>query len=446
MPSATLSLRALNRATLARQMLLERRKVSVTQAIERLAGLQAQAPNPPYIGLWSRLEGFEREQLTQAMRKRRIVRMSTMRSTLHLMTAADGLAWRPLLEPVHQRGLLGNHKRALDGIDPAAVIAAGRALLGERPRTNAELGQALAERWPKGEAVSLAALIRNNVPLVHLPPAGCWNSHQSALLQPIGHWLGDAAAGVVPATQDDLLLRYLAAFGPATLADAGAWSGLTGWKAVAERLRPQLRVFTGEQGQELFDLPRAPRPDPDTPAPPRLVAELVEGRPAACRKRRCGCWHLAADSDGDDASGTPSACSDPLMPHCGTSQSNSSREGHYRSSRSRATLRPKESGWSVDWVEGGRPAGAERAGRRRLRLRAAGPGLAQADGVEVLRRARARRRHARAGAHRARRPRRPHPRPGPGRRRLPAQALRIARAAGAHAGGDPPPRRQRRTR
>jgi hypothetical protein len=268
-----LSLRALNRATLARQMLLERRKLPVTQAIERLAGLQAQAPNPPYVGLWSRLEGFQREQLTASMQKRRIVRMSTMRSTLHLMTARDALAWRPLLDPVHQRGLLGNHTRALDGIDRAAVVAAGRALLDERPRTGAELGQALAARWKGREAASLAALIRNNVPLVHLPPAGSWNSHQSALLQPIGLWLGESAAGVAAATQDDLLLRYLAAFGPATLADAGAWSGLTGWKAVAERLRPQLRVFIGEEGQELFDLPRAPRPDPDTPAPPRLVAE-----------------------------------------------------------------------------------------------------------------------------------------------------------------------------
>ena len=269
-----LSLRALNRATLARQMLLERRKSTVTQAIERLAGLQAQAPNPPYVGLWSRLEGFRREQLTESMQKRRIVRMSTMRSTLHLMTARDALAWRPLLEPVHRRGLLGSHTRALDGVDRAAVVAAGRALLDERPRTSAELGQALAARWKGREAVSLAALIRNNVPLVHLPPAGSWNSHQSALLQPIGHWLGESAVlDVAAATQDDLLLRYLAAFGPATLADAGAWSGLTGWKAVAERLRPQLRVFIGEQGQELFDLPRAPRPDPDTPAPPRLVAE-----------------------------------------------------------------------------------------------------------------------------------------------------------------------------
>jgi hypothetical protein len=172
---------------------------------------------------------------------------------------------------VHQRGLLGNHKKALDGIDRAAVVDAGRALLAERPHTSAELGQALGVRWKGRETVSLAGLIRNNVPLVHLPPAGTWNSHQSALLQPLGDWLGVLDA--VPATQDDLLLRYLAAFGPATLADAGAWSGLTGWKAVAERLRPQLRVFTGEDGQELFDLPRAPRPDADTPAPPRLVAE-----------------------------------------------------------------------------------------------------------------------------------------------------------------------------
>jgi hypothetical protein len=268
-----LSLRALNRATLARQMLLERRKLSATQAVERLAGLQAQAPNPPYIGLWSRIEGFRREQLTEALRKRRIVRMSTLRATLHLMTAQDALAWRPLLEPVHQRGLLGSsHKKELEGLDRAAVIAAGRALLGEQPRTGAELGQALGLQWKGREAASLAALIRNNLPLVHLPPAGTWNSRQNAVLQPLGDWLGDAVEAA-PATQDDLLLRYLAAFGPATLADAGAWSGLTGWKAVAERLRPQLRVFAGEDGQEFFDLPRAPRPDPGTPAPPRLVAE-----------------------------------------------------------------------------------------------------------------------------------------------------------------------------
>jgi hypothetical protein len=269
-----LSQRALNRATLARQMLLERRKATVTHAIEKLAGLQAQAPNPPYIGLWSRLEGFRREQLTEALKKRRVVRMSTMRATLHLMAASDALAWRPLLEPVHQRGLQGSsHARALEGIDRAAVVKAGWALLREGSLTSAELGQALALQWKDREPASLAALIRNNVPLVHLPPAGSWNSHLSAQLQPIAEWLGEPAAGVAPATQDDLLLRYLAAFGPATLADAGAWSGLTGWKAVAERLQPQLRTFIGEQGQELFDLPRAPRPGPDVPAPPRLVAE-----------------------------------------------------------------------------------------------------------------------------------------------------------------------------
>lgn len=271
--AVVLSQRALNRATLARQMLLERRKATVAQAIEKLAGLQAQAPNPPYIGLWSRLEGFRREQLTEALQKRRVVRMSTMRATLHLMATSDALAWRPLLEPVHQRGLAGEHARALEGIDRAAVVKAGWALLRESPLTGSELGQALAARWKDRQPASLAALIRNNVPLVHLPPAGSWNSHQSAQLQPIGQWLGESAADAAAATQDDLLLRYLAAFGPATLADAGAWSGLTGWKAAAERLRPQLRTFTGEQGQELFDLPRAPRPGPDTPAPPRLVAE-----------------------------------------------------------------------------------------------------------------------------------------------------------------------------
>jgi hypothetical protein len=152
-------------------------------------------------------------------------------------------------------------------------VKAGWALLEDGPLTSTELGQALAARWKDRAPASLAALIRNNVPLVHLPPAGSWNSRQNAQLQPIGQWLDGSAVDAAAATQGDLLLRYLAAFGPATLADAGAWSGLTGWKAVAERLRPQLRVFTGEQGQELFDLPRASRPDPDTPAPPRLIAE-----------------------------------------------------------------------------------------------------------------------------------------------------------------------------
>jgi len=271
--AVVMSQRALNRATLARQMLLARRKATVTQAVEKLAGLQAQAPNPPYIGLWSRLEGFRREQLTDALETRRIVRMSTLRATLHLLAAPDAVAWRPLLEPVHQRGLAGEHARALEGIDRAAVVKAGWALLREGPLTASELGQALAARWKDRAPASLAALVRNNVPLAHLPPAGTWNSHRSARLQPLGEWLGAPAADMAPATQDGLLLRYLAAFGPATLADAGAWSGLTGWKAVAERLRPQLRMFTGEAGQELFDLPRAPRPGPDVPAPPRLVAE-----------------------------------------------------------------------------------------------------------------------------------------------------------------------------
>jgi hypothetical protein len=273
MALVVLSRRALNRATLARQMLLQRRKATVALAIHKLAGLQAQAPNPPYIGLWSRLEGFRREQLTEALKKRRVVRMSAMRATLHLLAAPDALAWRPLLEAVHQRGLSGEHARALEGLDRAAVVKAGRALLAEASLNSAELGHALAARWKDRAPASLAALTRNSVPLVHLPPAGSWNSHQSAQLQPLAQWLGESAAGVPAATQDDLLLRYLAAFGPATLADAGAWSGLTGWKAVAERLRPRLRVFAGEQGQELFDLPRAPRPDPDSPAPPRLVAE-----------------------------------------------------------------------------------------------------------------------------------------------------------------------------
>ncbi len=266
-----IGLRALNRATLQRQMLLARSTRTPAQAIERLVGLQAQAPNPPYVGLWSRLDNFRIEQLSALMRQRRIVRVALMRSTLHLVTARDCLALRPLLQPMLWRSVNGAYRRAIEGLDAAALVAAGRALLAEQPHDNAELGRALAARWPGRDGAALAGALRNLAPLVHLPPAGTWNSHASAKLAPADVWLGAPPAG--PLTQDELLLRYLGAFGPATLADAAAWSGLGGWKAVAERLRRKLRVFVGDEGQELFDLPRAPRPHPDTPAPPRLVAE-----------------------------------------------------------------------------------------------------------------------------------------------------------------------------
>ena len=264
--------RALNRALLARQMLLARAApMSVIAAAERLAGLQAQAPNPPYVGLWSRIDGFERAALERALAQRRVVRLALMRSTLHLVSARDALAWRPLLAVVGERGLQASRGKLLQGLDRREVAAHAAMLLATRPLSAAQLGQALAERWPDREAEALAALARVHLPLAQLPPAGRWNEFRSAPLGVLTDWLRRPLDE--SPTMDALILRYLAAFGPASPKDAQAWSGLTGLASAFDRLRPRLKAFHDATGRELFDLPRAPRPAPDTPAPLRFLPE-----------------------------------------------------------------------------------------------------------------------------------------------------------------------------
>jgi DNA glycosylase AlkZ-like len=265
-----LSRRALNRATLQRQLLLRRERLAVPDALERLVGLQAQAPLAPYVGLWSRLVDFDPESLSTLLASREVVRGSAMRATVHLMTARDFLAVRPVVQSVLERGFSAQLGRLTADLDIPAVVAEGSRLLGERPLTRVELGRLLSTRWPQARPEHLAYAVSYLVPQLQVPPRGLWGRSGPAAMVAVESWLGRPLGTSDP---DPLVLRYLGAFGPAGVADVALWSGLAGMREVVDRVRPRLRTFSGEDGAELLDLPDAPLPDPQTPAPPRFLPE-----------------------------------------------------------------------------------------------------------------------------------------------------------------------------
>ncbi|MEV2279056.1 winged helix DNA-binding domain-containing protein, partial [Nocardiopsis sp. NPDC049922] len=226
-----------------------------------------------YVGLQSRIEGLDPHAVGRLLTDGELVRATLMRSTLHLVTGRDFARLRATVQPAITQDLThSSHGRTTRDLDLDAVLAAGRALLEERPLTPTDLGARLVERWPDVPGNDLAYVVRCLMPVVQIPPRGVWGASGPPALAPADTWTG-LALDTRP-DPEALVLRYLAAFGPATVKDVQAWSGLTRLREVVDRLREQLVVLRGEDGAELFDLPDAPRPDPDTPAPVRYLYDF----------------------------------------------------------------------------------------------------------------------------------------------------------------------------
>jgi hypothetical protein len=268
----TLTIVRLNRATLARQMLLAREDISPVAAVERLCGMQAQEPRPPFIGLWTRLARFAPGDLHRALDEREIVRGTLMRGTLHLMSADDYAAHRMTLQPMLSRIAAGILRERANGLDVEALVPVARALLAAEPRTFNQLRPLLRDAFPRIDERALGYLARTELPLAMIPTDDRWGFPADSRFGLAEDWIGR------PLFNDGgpaaLFLRYLAAFGPASVADFQQWSGFQSMRSTVETLRPTLAVFADERGRELFDLPDAPRPDPATPAPVRFLPEF----------------------------------------------------------------------------------------------------------------------------------------------------------------------------
>jgi len=274
--------RALNRATLARQLLLERSTIGPLAAVTHLVGLQAQAPWAPYHQLLGRLDGFRPDDLGRLLLDRQVVRVVTLRGTIHLMTVADAAATRPLVQAVLDRGLTSNKERrdALRGADLDAIAEAGAALLATEALTPGQLGDRLAARFPGVLPSALATVVRNRVPTVQTTPRAVWGRQGAPTLMAFESWVTQGPRPVdpdelpPPMALDELVRRYLAAFGPASVKDVQTWTGLTRLATVVAAMGDELVTLVDEDGVTLHDLPDAPRPGADVDAPVRFLGEF----------------------------------------------------------------------------------------------------------------------------------------------------------------------------
>jgi winged helix DNA-binding protein len=271
MADRILKLRELNRATLARQMLLKRESLPVLQAVERLVGLQAQLPIAPYVGLWTRLHDFSREDLARPIEERKIVKATLMRATLHLCTADDYVRFRTTLQPMLSGAGDVIVKQRGGKFDSKKLLAEARRHIGEKPRTFAEISDWAVKLMPGQDVGALRYTVRTNLPLVQTPIPTGWSYPAKPEFTLAESWIGR------PIAREDnlpeLVRRYLAAFGPASVTDAQTWFGMK-LKETFDKLRPEMRTFRDEGRRELFDLPQLSLPEANVPAPVRFLPEF----------------------------------------------------------------------------------------------------------------------------------------------------------------------------
>ncbi|CAL9498312.1 hypothetical protein SUDANB121_03400 [Nocardiopsis dassonvillei] len=273
MAGTVLSTRALNRATLDRQLLLSRTRLPAADVVTHLVGLQAQTTHTWYLGLENRIEDLDPHRVGGILTDGGLVRVTLMRGTIHLVTPQDCRFLRATVQPAIDRGFSGSsHGQATRGMDLDAVARAGYKLLLDRPMTPRELGEGLVEQWPQVSGDHLAQAVKDRIPLVQIPPRGVWGATGAPAFAPADTWTG-LAMDAEP-DPEGLVLRYLAAFGPAGVKDFQAWSSLTRYASVFAGLRDRLVELRAEDGSVLFDLPGAPRPGEDVDAPVRFLYDF----------------------------------------------------------------------------------------------------------------------------------------------------------------------------
>jgi hypothetical protein len=234
--------------------------------------MQAQVPRPPFMGLWTRIESFDRKDLHKALHAKKVVRATAMRGTIHLLSARDYVVWRPVLQEMLVKGADAIATRSVESIDKPALYKTGREFFGKAPAPFEDFRAHLETMHAAEHVRAMAYTVRMGVPLVMVPSDAQWAFPANAGFYLADSWLGTTVSEESDAL-DALVLRYLAAFGPATPADFQTWSGIHGARVVFERLRSKVLTFRDERKRELFDLPKAPRPDADSPAPVRFLPE-----------------------------------------------------------------------------------------------------------------------------------------------------------------------------